>query len=1046
MWCAAVAAVCIPSAAGDDAMALLPAESLPPPFFCGPVPRVAEIVDDAALNDVCCVGTFCWAVGERGVVLRSTDAGRHWQAGIVPLDASLQSVCFLTDRTGFVAGFQPGPVPGSTRGVLLATRDGGRHWVSVRPTEPLPGIRSIRFFDRKNGYAVTGSRGQRGGRLLRTDDGGRSWVPVTGDDDNADWAFLTFSGPLRGIVTGYRGSWGLVNDGQMVVQSFPRRTMRSVRAAALSPTGQAWLAGDGAFVLHSTNGGVTWSQPVGQFPRTIRDVFDFRTVVCDGPRVCVAGTPGCCILRSADAGSSWDVIPCPGNGTIRRLLQIGPQTLLAVGSWGLVLRSEDFGQSWRAVRSGSHRAALMYVLTDPHDASAVLLGTVSGDQGYRVVAVQPSARYESANRSDHLQAALAGLGVGELAVDWRLVRFRLLQERSREGLLQEWNRVTDGRAEWLLPARLAVQIRTWRPDVICVESSGPGDRAADLWCTVLSEAGRLASGQHPRSVELDEAGLPRWQVHRIVRRVSDQRTTLSFDPDALLPHLRTTAGLLADAWEQRTAGANGRARRPAYDNVESGGGSLGRSLFEGLSIPPGGPARRSVAPVEESDDLAAVVRRHRNQQSALTAQVFRSPLGTELIADLQRLGDRLPPSLGLAQVRNLLRLYGRSENLNGRIAVLKEILRRSPESPDAAAAAAELHLIYSSLELRLLRQHERYGVPEIRLTAGTMSDESRPEPVRHAVGSSGLSALSVEPWRLPASGTSLGRLKPSRGSAAVALENLWNRQAERAWTVLNQMAPAAAHSAEHLLIRAARYRRAGQTGEEQTTLAAAAAAADHRRILAANEMQATFSAATPALPVFNLPRAARRPKLDGMLSDECWAAAPEIRLQEPHQTSSSAQTLLLVTWDEQFVFLAGRMPAVGGQPPGAEAFDRTHDEADTAQDHIRLILDVDRDYATAWEFVIDSSGRTADRCWELSRWNPEWYVATWRDETEWHFEAAVPVAQISDRPLKAGRLWALSARRIVPGYADQRMAGSGMSGSSDTDYSMLRFIRNRRQK
>ena len=51
------------------------------------------------------------------------------------------------------------------------------------------------------------------------------------------------------------------------------------------------------------------------------------------------------------------------------------------------------------------------------------------------------------------------------------------------------------------------------------------------------------------------------------------------------------------------------------------------------------------------------------------------------------------------------------------------------------------------------------------------------------------------------------------------------------------------------------------------------------------------------------------------------------------------------------------------------------DAAVDADDHIALRLDVDRDYASYYELLIDSRGWSADRCWGDSAWNPEWFIA-----------------------------------------------------------------------
>ena len=1013
------------------------------PFFRGPVPRSAAIINDATLNDVCAMGQQVWAAGERGVVLRSDDGGRTWQEAVLSIECSLQSIHFLTNRIGFLAGIQPDQIAGGFTGVLLITRDGGMTWSRLGDVAALPGLQCVRFFDLQNGYVVTLPGDGNGGQILRTKDGGATWNELTADTENPDWSRVVFLGSSEGIALGHRLSWGLINSGQLVPQSTPRRTMQSVRAASISQDGQAWLVGDGGLVRYSSRRGIGWAPAAGQFPRAIRDVFRFNTVVHSGLRVCIAGTPANCVLRSHDQGLNWQLIPCAQGGSIKRLVRVGEDVLLAVGSWGMIHRSDDFGASWKAVRNADHRAALMTLVTEPQDQSPVMLATVAGNGGYRVTTVQPSVSMSVTDVSRNEAARLSLLGGGAMEKDWRFPRTRRGTEMSQNGALHTWNQTTDGRAEELLPLRLALQIRTWRPSVISLESSSALDELPEIWQTALSDAMLIAAGHHPRSAELDELGIQRWAVQRVVRRVHDAVTPLQYKPDRLLGALATTASLLADWWHIQNA-QNHSAATAAFYTLVNGGEQTPRDMFRGTAAATDKHARRRMSvPATTSDQLQTAVTQHQAVQAAVASQSQRSPHGLELIASLETLGEGLPETLRLAQLRNALQRYSETENLNGRIAILKEFARRSPGTTEGVSAVAELHRIYSSSEITALRGAEKRGQTEIQ-QAISVRNESRPSGVQiTSVAGTNLPRIQGTPRELAPRTAWFRKWKPSRGLQSQEESLIWNRQADHAWNLLEQWSPQTAQSASYLLIRAAQVRRHGKPGQEQSILASAAGSKGPHQLLATNEMQATFYATTPALPVFTLPEASERPQLDGILSDACWARAPEIRLREDESPPGTPQSMLLVSWDGDFIFLAGQLPVIAAQLPSAEAIDRNYDEADITTDHVAFSLDVDRDYATAWHFVIDSSGRTSEHCAGTTRWNPHWFVATWRDEQEWHFEAAIPVSQVNDQPLRFGQMWAFNARRIVPGYADHRLPTPPAARQLETRYSLLRFIRNR---
>ncbi len=1028
---------------------LIAHEPIAQAFAAGAIRRSAAVVDDATLYDVAVVGKRCWAVGERGVILRSVDSGMTWASGILPFNCSLHSVCFLTNRVGFVAGLRLDLHSKTDRGVLLTTRDGGLTWHDLKSVTRLPGLRFVKFFGMERGVAVTtGTHGQNG-TVLMTKDSGQTWNQIKSKDHSADWVNAAFIRPDEGLVVGSHQTYGLVNGNNLVMLGHPGQTLQMVNAASLSDDGQAWMVGDGGFIRRSTNRGVVWKPPAGRFPIEIRDIFRLTSVVHDGERVCVGGTPACSVLCSEDAGATWTVVNCAGGGSIHRLARIGPQSILAVGSWGMIMRSADFGCSWTSVRHGHRRSALMYIVTDPEDASPLMLASIAGEQGYRVSVVQPSQQLYSPPMSERWRAALSATGVNTVATDWRFARTRIQHCMSQPALLEAWDAASDGRLRELLPLRLAAQIRTWRPDVICIESSSENDAVAAVWRTAMKTASQIASGSSLRSVPLDKTGLQPWSAPRIIYRTYTESTRLEFRADTLLPRLRTTAGLVATTWNLSRRPYSGQ-RDDAVTYVMHGDSAAGTPghMFRNIVLVPGTDGRRELTRLDPGiEELQAIVDRHHTQKRAITGQVQRDPMGEGLIAYTQTIGSNLPTAMATAQLQHLLELFRSRENLEGRIAVQQEFTRRIPNSPQAAQAAAELHLLYSSAEIQWLRRRELTDKIITKQDAGVrLPNESQSAASLENQPGNSVPAIMVKPWIVPAAGTSLEILRPSRGWEKKAVVQHWNRQADVSWGILNQLAPDAAMTAQQQLIVAARHRRMHRLGERQITLASALNAADSHRLLASNEMQSVFSDVESVLPAFNLPESRLRPELDGLLGDLCWQHAPEIRLTASQPENSVADGLVMLSWDAEFLFVAGHLPVAGGILPGSEVFNRSHDEADITSDYIELQLDVDRDYSSGWHFVIDSAGRTSDRCWQFTRWNPEWFVATRRDDTGWRFEAAIPIRELREKSLTAGVKWAMSIRRIVPGHVDQRVEVSESAEKLSTRYCLIRFIRNRHAK
>ncbi|MEO1980238.1 MAG: YCF48-related protein, partial [Fuerstiella sp.] len=402
-------------------LTIVAAEDLPAAFFAGPVPRTAAIADDASLNDVCSVGRDVWAVGDRGVIVRSHDGGNTWQTAVLPFECSLQSVCFLTNQIGYVAGARFDHFARRYHGVLLKTRDGGDTWQHVASTgaavttpgvsisgvhagSDLPPLSYVRFFDMENGVAIGRLTVAGQSSVLRTDDGGRTWRSLKTEEPSGRWTAGAFLTPGDGIVVGSGSAYGAVVGEQLVTLARPLRTFREVNGATLSRDGHGWLVGDGGFLLQSRDGGISWVLPVGRLPTRLNDVVDFSSVDRNGTNVCIAGSPGSVVLHSNDDGRSWTFRRVSSAAPIRQVRFIDTTTVLAVGAFGVIHRSQDAGLTWAPVRNGDYRAAIMCLVTNPEDVSLRMLASISGDQGFRSVVVQPSARLASENIDDQLAA------------------------------------------------------------------------------------------------------------------------------------------------------------------------------------------------------------------------------------------------------------------------------------------------------------------------------------------------------------------------------------------------------------------------------------------------------------------------------------------------------------------------------------------------------------------------------------------------------------------------------------------------------------------
>lgn len=172
------------------------------------LPQPAELAPKAAaaqMNDLAVAGATLVAVGDHGVVLRSTD-GEQWMQSPTPVDVLLNAVYFADQKRGWAVGHDA---------TIIHTEDGGATWL-VQNFEPALNkpFMDVLFLDAQTGFAIGAY-----GLFKLTRDGGRTWA------DFADRVFEERQPHLNALTRLGDGSLLLVGEAGL---------------AAISADGQAW--------------------------------------------------------------------------------------------------------------------------------------------------------------------------------------------------------------------------------------------------------------------------------------------------------------------------------------------------------------------------------------------------------------------------------------------------------------------------------------------------------------------------------------------------------------------------------------------------------------------------------------------------------------------------------------------------------------------------------------------------------------------------------------------------------------------------------------
>ncbi len=225
------------------------------------------------------------AVGERGIVIVSDDAGARWRQVPVPVSVTLTAVRFVDARHGFAVGHG---------GVVLASADGGLTW--ARRLEGRQAAQLALDAARADGDPKAVKQAE---RLVA---------------DGADKPFLDvhFSDANHGIVIGAYNLAFTTTDGGIHWQSAMSRldNPKALHLYALRARGNALLiAGEQGLVLRSDDQGRSFRRLAVPYKGSF---FTAELPSADGREMVVAGLRGN-VWHSSDAGESWtaSAVPMP---------------------------------------------------------------------------------------------------------------------------------------------------------------------------------------------------------------------------------------------------------------------------------------------------------------------------------------------------------------------------------------------------------------------------------------------------------------------------------------------------------------------------------------------------------------------------------------------------------------------------------------------------------------------------------------------------------------------------------------------------------------
>lgn len=1046
--------------------------------------------DDASLNSVYFVGSKNgYAVGAQGAIWRTADSGQSWQPVASGVTSQLNSVCFMTDQIGWVAGSEISPFTGLDSGVLLFTENGGATWRRLGEGN-LPPITYVRFFGLEEGVIVGRPSTDAPSGIMKTKDSGKTWQPVLGTT-SAPWRAACFVEPDMGSVAGPEGRLSLVGGDQLMSSKLPQQGLRSIRSVTVLPDDSGWLAGDGGLVLKTSSGGVVWESPETLLPDELRIGMDFRAVEARGNNVWLVGSPGSVVWHSANNGRTWQRYLTGQTAPLNALRFMSDALGVAVGEFGAIIRTEDGGRSWQPARANNRRAAILSLQSRPSQLTPAWQAKLSGEQGYRS-AVWVANRQDlgpaaaSGDVDTKLQSAVQQAGGNAGDVYWQLPVLIPGLEYSSDKLIAEWQKRTEGKLAPSLLSVLVRQLRTWRPSIVILDQPAKDDAAAQLLFDAALKAIDQAADSTRYTEQREFTGLPAWKVDRIyLQLAAGSGGDAVLDLDEYLPRRRMSVRLAASFSEalmrQSDSFESSKARHVAYrwigvDGRPAPDGALKRDFFAGLSISPASDARRELAMIDETDleRMQKLVRRHRDFKAIADRSLDDPRMAGQMIGQLGGLVRDMDSRQGAELLRGLADEYRERSLFDLVEATNVELIRRYPQEPAALDAMRWLYQFWISSETawqRMRRMTNETVQSAANIQANAKLIQQAADTLSNGVG--GVNTANYEEAAPALKQTTragqLNRVNLPQGAAPATrqpgrggngprqstIQNEWRTGEMREWhkratelaSQLEMQSPGLFRTPEVQFPLAALQRSTGSMAKSDSIFRSylSRSADPATKLLAEREVWLMFATAQTPQAIANCQRTNAKPQLDGILADSCWEDAREIRLTTEAPTedlknpSDPQAAMMMLAYDSEFLYVGISVPRLEGAPLDRPQPGRTRDADLTRHDRVTICLDVDRDYTTWYEFQIDQRGWTCEACWEDRRWNPAWYVATDADETHWRAEAAIPWNELAATPPQRGNFWAAAIHRTTPTVGMQTWVHPPATRPKPSSFGLLKF-------
>ncbi|MFK7767863.1 MAG: hypothetical protein AB8B55_11630 [Mariniblastus sp.] len=1014
----------------------------------------AELTDVFFLNE-----QLGWAVGAQGVILRTSNGGGSWQeisqannatASELPLDEKLrylrtgqrtrstgvanfseshrrvscrfESVHFVDANHGWVAGGYDVPYVGRSRAVVMRTNDGGMSWHGA-PNLVIPRINRIKFSDPKNGWAIgeTGNLFQTG--IFFTSNGGQTWSSQTADR-LAGW--IDAERVSGGFATiNYDGRLGLLKSGKYEASVIQADAGNAISNLRMSDNKTGWAVGENGTLLQTNNGGLSWSNAALPLIEKLTKQIDFKTIAVSERKICFAGDPGSYLFTIDRITGKPQAFRTPIHSRINKIHFVSDLVGWAVGSYGTIMVTADGGQTWRVQRGDNRRSALVCVSPNQHSIPFEILSKYATEEHRICTSVLLNTSIKENQIATQATERLGGVATIGISTN-----------ADRRETLRKMVRV----------------LRSTQPNVVVCNaghslgfSGATGHGASRINPVILLEdAIRMAADRNAFPEQISDIGLSAWKVDRLA--ILDSTGKIKIDPHRLLPH----AGVLIEDQIAISRGLVGQSvivsDHPNYrvSHFSRQNKTAAGDLLHGLGLQEPIPTRKETQ--SKRGSLAMI--RHITEKRQRFEQFvqFEAKTAKDMLVWRQQIQsfamsmDRDVAGVWLMQLAERYLEVGKTELA---AASTRMMTLRWPDHAFSPAGLTWLAHYYASDEFAQIE----YLNQKIAGARAPAEDRNRFDSAPQVVNRNGNHLVWVPTEAM------IELDERVKEEAAIGLVNhevdVYERPeffkkrlaiASQYLSQLSQRDPELIAGPQYRMLEAQISRRingaAGNEGRFKNLLqkhdfTGVGISLGAQRELGLHGLLRESSAPIGAL---KCSKTNDRPNLDGKLDEAFWKSAITNGNFVSSEIQSSGQVnkdVAVFAYDDEFLYAGFICHKIRGQYYNSRKLARPRDADLSRRDRIEFSIDLDRDYRTSSQFVVDHRGWVNESCTGATGWNPDWYVSQTEDELKWTVEFAIPLAAIMPTQIEHGTTWAFQVARR--GYDQRNMWQKNTNGAGKSE-------------